>query len=288
MVLIRGWRQFDVIALAVLLTGAIAASWSAWQDIFSQAWHNPEQSHILLAIPVALWLGWLRRGRLARCQPEHSLLGPVVIAGAWVLGNIGLSRSIDLFWHLSAILLAAGAILTVTGPKLWIRFAVPAVALLALLPVPASIRMEIAQPLQDISARCSQFLLDIVGIPVVRTGNVLIINGESVAIAEACNGMRMVAALGLVAYTFAFSIPARRLVRVLLLVLSPLLAVVVNILRLMPTVLFYGYASKPTADAFHAFSGWFMMVAALGVMWGTIRLLRWMELPVLNYGAMRE
>jgi len=122
----------------------------------------------------------------------------------------------------------------------------------------------------------------------MRTGNGLVINGENVIVAEACNGMRMVAALGVVAYTFAFSIPARPMVRVLLLVTSPLLAVIVNISRLMPTVLFYGYASKDTAKTFHDLSGWFMMVVALGVLWSIMRLLRWMELPVLNYGAMRE
>ena len=62
----------------------------------------------------------------------------------------------------------------------------------------------------------------------------------------------------------------------------------VNILRLMPTVLFYGYVSKNTAQTFHDLSGWFMMVVALGVLWSIMRLMRWMELPVLNYGAMRE
>ena len=101
-------------------------------------------------------------------------------------------------------------------------------------------------------------------------------------------GLITVAALFVVTYTFAFSIPARSMVRALLLASSPLLAVVVNILRLMPTVMFYGYASENTATTFHDLSGWFMMVIALVVLWAIMRLLRWMELPVLNYGAMRE
>ena len=289
MPLIRNWKQFDLIALAVLVCAAIAASWKAWYDIFyTVGWQDAEQSHVLLAIPVALWLAWLRRGRLIRCRPEPSVLGPIIVLGAWLLGEYGLQKSIDLYWHFSALMLVAGAVVSVAGYKPILKMAVPACALLALMPIPADIRLAIAAPLQKVSASSSQYLLDIAGVPVMRTGNGLVINGENVIVAEACNGMRMVAALGVVAYTFAFSIPARPMVRVLLLVTSPLLAVIVNISRLMPTVLFYGYASKDTAKTFHDLSGWFMMVVALGVLWSIMRLLRWMELPVLNYGAMRE
>lgn len=286
--LIRSWRTIDLSALGVLIALAVAASWSAWVNMFSQGRTDPEQSHVLLAIPVAIWLGWLRRGRLIRCKPKPSLWGPVVIVLAWALGELGLRYALDLLWHGSALLLIYGCVLSVGGHKPIVKMAVPATALLFLMPIPAAIRLEIALPLQEISARCSQYLLELFGVPVVRTGNSLIINGQNVVIAEACNGMRMVAALFVVTYTFAYSIPARPTIRALLLASSPLLAVVVNILRLMPTVMFYGYASQDTAKAFHDLSGWFMMVIALGVLWAFMRLLRWMELPVLSYGAMRE
>lgn len=288
MVLIRGWRTVDLLALIGLVCVAVAASWNAWTDMFNQGLTDPEQSHVLLALPVAAWLAWLRRGRLIRCRPSASLLGPVVILAAWGIGEIGLRTSRDLLWHFSALLLLLGCVLSVGGWKPIVKLIVPATALLFLLPVPAEIRLRIAQPLQEVSAQCSQYLLDLFGVPVVRSGNALIINGHNVVIAEACNGMRMVAALFVVTYTFAFSIPARPMVRTLLLASSPLLAVVVNILRLMPTVMFYGYASEDTAKTFHDLSGWFMMVVALVVLWAIMRLLRWMELPVLNYGALRE
>ena len=284
----RAWRPIDAILLVGLSLIAIVAAWPAWRDIFSVGWHDQEQSHVLLAIPVAIWLTWIRRARLVAARPAWSLAGPLVIAGAWLLGDYGLGTSRDLFWHLSALLLVVGAGLTIIGPRTLWRFAVPAAALLALMPIPASIRMQIAQPLQEVSAVCAQYLLEIAGVPVTRSGNMLVLNGHPVVIAEACNGMRMVAALGVVAYTFAFSIPAKPAVRALLLALSPLLAVIVNIIRLMPTVLLYGYASDDFAQLFHDVSGWLMMLVALGVLWSFMRLLRWMELPVLSYGALRD
>ncbi|MGP1271836.1 MAG: exosortase/archaeosortase family protein [Phycisphaerales bacterium] len=288
MVVLRNWRPTDGIVLAMLLLASIAAAWGAWSAIFRLGWYDPEQSHVLLAVPVAIWLAWIRRGRLINTRPAWSPVGPVIIAFGWFLGDLGLRAGYDIFWHTGALLLVLGALTTIIGPRGMVRFAVPVVALFALLPIPGQIRLLIAQPLQEISAVCAQYLLDIAGVPVARSGNVLVLNGHEVAIAEACNGMRMVTALGVVSYTFAFSIPAKPVVRGFLLALSPLLAVIVNIVRLMPTVLFYGYADAGLADLFHDVSGWLMMGVALGVLWAFMRLLRWMELPVLSYGALRE
>ncbi|MEM8756757.1 MAG: exosortase/archaeosortase family protein [Planctomycetota bacterium] len=285
---LRTWRPTDGFALAGLVLAAVVSCYGVWWYTFATGWQNPEQSHVLLAVPIVLWLTWIRRARLATVTPRWSLWGPGVIAAGWVVGEVGLRYGYDLLWHLGALALVWGAVLSITGPRLLARFLVPVVASLAILPIPGQIRMQIAGPLQDISAVCTQFLLEIAGVPVARTGNVLQINGENVAIAEACNGMRMVAALGVVTYTFAFSIPAKPAVRAMLLAISPLLAVIVNIVRLMPTVLFYGYADAGFADLFHDLSGWLMMVVALGVLWSFMRLLRWMELPVLSYGALRS
>ncbi|MEO1583865.1 MAG: exosortase/archaeosortase family protein [Planctomycetota bacterium] len=284
----RAWRPIDAALLGVLSLAAVVAAWPAWADMFSTGWSDPEQSHVILAIPVAIWLAWIRRARLINTRPAWSLAGPLVIAAAWALGDFGLRAAQDVFWHLAALLAVVGAALTIVGPRVAWRFAVPMAALLALLPIPGVIRLQIAQPLQEISAVCSQYLLEIAGIPVARSGNMLVVNNHPVVIAEACNGMRMVAALGVVAYTFAFSIPAKPAVRVLLLALSPVLAVVVNIIRLIPTVLFYGYTSDGFAQLFHDLSGWLMMLVALGVLWAFMRLLKWMELPVLSYGALRD
>jgi exosortase len=284
----RAWRGWDGIVLALLVLGAVLSARAAWADMFSVGWHDPEQSHVLLAIPVALWLAFVRRARLTAAPPAWSLWGPAVMLVGWGAGELGLSQSMDVLWHASAVLLVIGALLTVTGPALLLRFAAPLVALAALLPIPGGIRQEIAQPLQQVSAACAAYVLDAVGVPVLRTGNALVVNGQMVVVAEACNGMRMVAALGLVSYAFAFWIPARWPVRAGILALSPVLAVVVNILRLMPTVLFYGYADPGLADLFHSVSGWLMMVLALGVLWSMMQLLKWMELPVVSYGGMRD
>ena len=123
------------------------------------------------------------------------------------------------------------------------------------------------------------------GVAVERTGNALRVNGREVFIAEACNGMRMVSALALVSFAFIFSVPMGNRVRVLILLVSPVVAVLVNILRLIPTVLFYGYAEAEWASAFHDLSGWLGLVVAFVVLWGFLSMLRWLEVPIAPYAV---
>ncbi|MCC6678430.1 MAG: exosortase/archaeosortase family protein, partial [Phycisphaerales bacterium] len=119
-------------------------------------------------------------------------------------------------------------------------------------------------------------------------GNVLVVNGTEVAIAEACNGMRMVAAMALIAYAFVFSFPMRTWARLLLLGISPVVAILVNVIRLLPTAILYGNSTPAFADAFHDVAGWAVLLLAMGFMWLVLALLRFLELPIAPYSVREE
>jgi exosortase len=281
----RAWRPLDAALLVAITALAVGATWGIWRDVFGIATHNEEQSHILLAIPIAAWLLWVRRERFRLLRPRYSLAGPAAIALGWAMAWAGFRTGVDVARHLGALTVVCGGALTILGLG-FVRGFLPAIlALLFLLPIPLRIRHEIALPLQQVTAAATQHLLEIFAVPVQRMGNVLLVNEHEVAVAEACNGMRMVAALGLVAFAFVFSVPMRQGVRVTILLLSPLLAVLVNVIRLVPTVLLYGYASDSTAETFHDLSGWVMLFVALGLLWAVLGLLRWVEIPIAPYAV---
>jgi exosortase len=153
--------------------------------------------------------------------------------------------------------------------------------LLFMVPFPGRLRQQIAVPLQTITAQATQQLLELLGILVDRSGSVLRINGVDVAIAEACNGLRMILALGLVCYAFAFATPLRGYVRAMVLLATPLCAVVCNVIRLAPTVWIYGHYPTIAADRFHSISGWVMLFVAFFMLAGIVRVLRWARVPVV-------
>lgn len=284
----RSWRFSDGVLVMSLVGLAALATWPVWLDIYAIATRDAEQSHILLAPLVAAWLLWVRRQRLRLTRPRWSLLGPATIVAGWGLILFGFSRHLDLFEHVGALVVVLGAALTVLGPEFFWRFGAAVGALAFLIPVPGRIRLRIAEPLQEVSAQVAHFGLELFAVPVARAGNVLIINGQEVAVAEACNGMRMVAALALVSYAFVFSVPMRNGIRLGILLVSPIVAIVCNVLRLAPTVLLYGYANIDVAETFHDLSGWLMLFVALGILWGILSTLRWIEVPIAPYAVVEE
>lgn len=277
------WQTWQFIAAAALAVLGVVLTLPAWQDIYTIAAGDPEQSHIFLAPVVAAWMFWVRKIRLRNCPPGGTFIGPLIVGAGWAASVIGYNEGMQSVWHLGAVLMLIGCITTVLGKNVLFQF-LPAFAVLAfLIPVPGFIRQTISLPLQNATAIVTHNILDIAGVQLERAANVLIINGQQVAVAEACNGMRMVFALLLVSYAFAFSLPLRNSTRLLVLVFSPAAALFCNVLRLLPTVLIYGYSDQATGDKFHDISGWVMLPVAFLLLMGLLRALKWALLPVMRF-----
>jgi exosortase len=281
--ILKTWDGSQTLLLACLIGLGGWTQFAALRDIWMVGTGSEEQSHILLAPFVAIWLFWLRRSRLRAVRLAPTLWGPVIIAAGWIMSRFGYEMGVQVAWHLGALVTLVGCVVTLTGFSILRHFAPAFVALLFLIPVPGTIRQLIAIPLQAVATNITQIMLEVIGIPATRDGHVLLINGEQVAVDEACNGMRMVFALTLIVYAFAFSTPLRPSVRVLLLVLSPIAALVSNIIRLIPTTVFFGYGSVEQAQHFHDIAGWIMLPVALLMLFGVLRMIRWIELPVMPF-----
>ena len=268
-----------VLLTLALIAIAIFACRDAWMDIIRIVQFDEEASHILLVPLVFARIAWVRRGELKGVAAGVSLWGPAIAlvgVALWLFGNI---KAIQVFWHFGAILAMFGAFVTINGLAI-VRRLWPAFLVLAfLMPLPGVIRHPLALFLQNISAQATEVVIVALGFELVRHGNLLIINDYPVGIAEACNGMRMVSMLILVVFAFVFSEKVRPWVRVALIVLAVPLAIICNIVRLVPTVLAYGYFSPEFADQIHDWLGWVMVIASYFMLMGLLALMRWLLLP---------
>jgi exosortase len=271
------------LGMACLLVAAGAwAIRGAWSDILHLAWRDEESSHIWLVPFLAAWLVWVRRDELSKIAPRSSWLGPALVAGGSMMSRWAFTSVRHGPFQFSAVIILLGCVLSVLGPSV-LRKAWPAVLVLVfLIPVPGMMREKIAIPLERATAAATTSVLHVSGFPVSRSGNQIQINKYPVTVAEGCNGLRMIFPLFLVVYVFCFTLPLRPWVRILLLITSPISAIICNVLRLIPTVLLYGYASKSSADTFHSLSGWPMVCIAFVALMGLIKLLQAMRIPVMN------
>lgn len=176
--------------------------------------------------------------------------------------------------------MAAGGLLSVLGKDVFFKF-LPAFAVLGfLVPIPGTGRLVLAVPMQRLTADITQHVAETLGMAVERQGNLLNVNGQDIAVVEACNGMRMVFTLLFSCYVFAFVTPLRTYVRILILAASPAVAIACNVLRLVPTIWMFGHASATAANVFHEFAGWAMLIIAFGALLSVVSLLQWAMLPV--------
>lgn len=256
-----------------MVSAAVAATFDAWRDIFRLGYHDEELSYIMLAPIVIFCLAWSRR----------SALKNRTVAGNWV-GAILLALSGAVFWygyHFDPVIWRAGAVMIVGATFVAAmgtdvaRYLAPALlAMIFLIPIDPDGRYHIAGPLEIFTSRATQVVCDIIGMDVQRDGNLLRINRTAVTVAEACSGARMVLSLFMVCYFVAFSPPLRAWwIRAALLALSPVIAIVANIIRLVPTLWAFAHLSPPAAERFHEIGGYVMLVAAFLVLMGIVRFL---------------
>lgn len=267
------FRASDWLVAGLMTVAAVLVMSDAWTDIVRIALSDEECSYVLLAPIVIGWLAWVRRDQLLQTPVRHGWVGLVIIVVGWLVHQYGYIHD-PVIWRGGAVLVAVGSLVTALGLNASWVLAPALAACVFLIPVDPTGRINIAQPLQTVAAEVTQRICDFFSMNVDRSGNLLSINGKGVTIAEACNGIRMVLTLFMVCYVVAFTMRLGVVARTVVLVSSPLVAIVANVIRLVPTVWMFGHASEQAAERFHDVSGWVMTIVAFLLLMGLCALLQ--------------
>jgi exosortase len=263
----------DWMIAAGMLLAAVGATFDAWRDIFRLGYNDEELSYVMLAPVVIFSLAWSRRRSLKNCTIGGTWLGVVFLTLSGAVLWYGYYYD-PVVWRAGAVLVVAATLIAALGTDVARRLAPALIAMIFLIPIDPDGRYHIAGPLETFTSGAAQVCCDILGMYVQRDGNLLIINGTAVTVAEACNGARMVLSLFMVCYFVAFSPPPRPWwIRLALLALSPIVAIVANILRLIPTIWAFAHLSAPVAERFHTLGGYVMLVAAFIILMASMRFL---------------
>ena len=280
-----GWTPWRWL-LAVVVAGlGVAATWGVWDGLIYLVRYDDEASHIVLVPIIVAWLAFIRRSRVAVAVVRGQWVGVALVGLGWALHTVGDANLMLSVWQVSAVVVLVGALVAVLGTDLFRLFGPAVAVLIFLVPLPARARQAVTLPMQTYAAQATEAVLSVVGTGVERQGNLLEINGTPVTVAEACNGLRMTHALVLVAVAFAFAAPYRSWLRALVLVLSPMFAVVCNVVRLVPTVWAYGAFDAETADLLHDLGGWAMLFVGYFMLTGVVWLLEYLGLPTQRAGG---
>ena len=240
----------------------------------SQQWMaDDDMGHGFFVPVVAGYIAWSRRNDLAKAQIRPNYWGLAVIAWGAIqllLGTVGA----ELFLQRTALVITiAGCILLAWGPGVLKIMAFPVCLLLFMIPIPRVIYTQITFPLQLLASRVAEFLLSLIGIPVLRDGNILELASQKLSVVEACSGIRSLLSLSFLSLVYAFFFDRKPWMRWALLVLTVPIAITANAGRVTIT----GILSEVKPDLAQGFSheieGWIIFIAALAMLMVAHRLL---------------
>lgn len=147
--------------------------------------------------------------------------------------------------------------------------------LLLMIPLPEIIFNQITFPLQLFASRLATSWLEVIQVPVLRDGNVLLFSNYSLEVAEACSGIRSLITLISLAVAYGYVVEPRRWIRYALACLMVPCAILSNAIRIMGAGLMAHHLGAGAAEGFlHEFSGWVVFLVALALMLCCHRLLR--------------
>lgn len=263
------------ITLPLLVT--IWAYWPTITDLFKEWQRNDDYSAGQLVPLTALFLVWHERKRLRECSLSpcwwYSIPLLVLAQTANIFGLLFMYESAERY---SLVLTIAAITLMVAGRKVFRRVFWILLFLFLMVPLPGRIHNLISGPLQKIATTGSVFLLEAFGTSISQQGNVVTLNAQTtMAVEEACSGLRMLTAFIIVSAFIAYMIKRSRIQKTILLLSSIPVAVICNILRLCITAILFMLVSTEAAEKFfHDFAGIVMMPAAVLLMFGELWIMK--------------
>ncbi len=260
-----GWQAAALLLLMAWLYGSILAR------LFLQ-WvgphHDPNFEHGIFVPLFAFFVLWQERKQLAAIAPAPSSAGlPLVVLSMLVLA-LGVLGADIFLPRVSLLILLAGLIILFQGWTFFRAVLFPWAVLILMVPIPSLIISRVTFPLQLLASKLSTALLQLVGVPVLRNGNVIELPRMDLNVVEACSGIRSLHTLVTLAIIYGYLMETRKWVRVVLALSAVPIAVAANSFRIFGTGLVVQYWDPDKAEGFfHGFSGWLIFVVALIMLW---------------------
>jgi exosortase len=251
-----GWL---VILIIVLFFPVIVPMVREWMEL-------EEMGHAVFVPVVAGYIVWNERERLLQtpARPCWWAIGLVV----WgflqmLLGFVGA----DFFVARTALLVSiSGVIWTVAGTAVLRKLLFPLLLLAFMIRIPQFLYQQITFPLQILASILAEKGLDLIGIPVLRDGNVLELPTQRLQVVEACSGIRSLLSLTFLSLVYAYMFDRRVWMRWALFFLTIPIAILANAARVTLTGVISQWNAELAEGVYHTMEGWIVFMIALGAL----------------------
>jgi exosortase A len=252
-----------IIACMALLYGSVI------KGLVSDWIHLPDFSHGFLIPIVSFYFVYERRKQLTTLLPSGQWTGLGLIIFGILLLLLGNLATEYFTMRFSMLVVFGGVVLFLLGNEFFKTLLFPIVFLIFMIPIPSILMDRITFPMQLFASKVAARSLFLIGIPVLREGNMMILANTSLEVAEACSGIRSLISLLALAVVFAYLSQKETWKRVLLVLSTFPIAIIANVARVSGTgILAHHYGDRVAQGFFHGFSGWILFVVAFACLFG--------------------
>jgi exosortase len=248
---------FALLCLAAIYRGVIPAMVHEWYD-------DANYSHGFIVPLIAGYFLYQRRDELyeVTVQPWWPglaliFLGLLQLVVGWLGTEFFTMRS-------SLVVTLAGMTLFFFGKRLFGLMLLPLGYLMFMVPLPYLVYDSIAFPLKLFVTRVSIYFLKLVGVVVLREGNIIMLPLTTLEVADACSGIRSLISLLALAVAYAYFLKVSPPKRAIVIAAAIPIAVSANMFRVIGTGLLAQYWGAKAAEGFfHEFAGMAVFVVAI-------------------------
>ena len=233
-------------------------------DLVSDWYHDANYSHGFLVPLISGYLIWRKRHDLAETEIAASRSGLFLVAAGLLIFIIGNAASEYFTVRFSLVVTIFGIVLYQYGrpvvSKIWFAL----LFLLFMIPIPYVLYFSVAFPLQLLVSKVTAFMLNLIGMTVVRQGNIINLPNQTLEVAEACSGMRSLVSLLALGAIYAYMTQKKAPAKIILFLSTIPIAVVGNISRVFITALIvYTINANVTDEPIHSIMGASVFVVAI-------------------------
>jgi len=268
------WHYLALIALIALtyrhVVPGMVADWN----------NDPNYSHGFLVPLVAGYFVWQRWPDLQNMRLKPNNYGFVLVLLSQIMLIFGFIATEYFSMRVSLVVLVAGIVLFCFGWMIFKSLALPLGFLFFMVPLPYIVYDAMAFPLKLLVAKFSVAVLKLMGISVLREGNIIMFPQTVLEVADACSGLRSLMSLLALAVAYAFVSQRSNTKRCILVAAAVPIAIATNMLRVIATgVLAQYYGAAAAEGFFHEFAGisvfalamvFLFLIGALLNKWGDV------------------
>jgi exosortase len=262
--------RFQLIICLIFITGLYCTIVPA----MAVQWYSDENySHGFIVPFISGYFLYTKRRELLEASVEPWGPGLLLIFLALVQLIFGWLGTEYFTMRSSLVVLIAGMIFYLLGIGILKIVILPLAYLLFMIPLPYIIYDSVAFPLKLFVTKISVSFLKVIGVVVLREGNIIMFPATTLEVADACSGMRSLISLLALGVAYAF-ISQNSVTKRWVIVLSTIpIAILTNTTRVIITgILAQRWGAKAAEGFFHEFAGlaMFVLAMALLVLVGTV------------------